>query len=64
MASWLETVPGKERGETMVTLTDKAAQVLRATLAQLQAVPGQTFRLVLRPGVASASAWISSELAM
>lgn len=48
----------------MVTLTDKAAQVLRATLAQLQAVPGQTFRLVLRPGVASASAWISSELAM
>ena len=37
-------------GETMVTLTDKAAQVLRVTLAQLRVVPGQAFRLVLGPG--------------
>jgi hypothetical protein len=34
----------------MVTLVDRAAQVLRATLAQLRTVPNQTFRLVSRPG--------------
>ena len=34
----------------MVTLVDRAALVLRVTLAQLRTVPGQTFRLVLRPG--------------
>jgi Fe-S cluster assembly iron-binding protein IscA len=33
----------------MVKLTDRAAQVLRATLAQIRTKPGQTFRLVLKP---------------
>jgi len=33
----------------MVTLVDRAAQVLRATLAQLRTVPGQAFRVVSRP---------------
>ena len=34
----------------MVTLVDRAAQVLRVTLAQLRTVSSQTFRLVSRPG--------------
>jgi hypothetical protein len=33
----------------MVTLVDRAAQVLRVTLAQLRTVPSQTFRLVSSP---------------
>ena len=34
----------------MVTVTDQATVVLRATLAQARTQPGQTLRLVLRPG--------------
>jgi Fe-S cluster assembly iron-binding protein IscA len=33
----------------MVTVTDQAALVLRATLAQARTQPGQTLRLVLSP---------------
>lgn len=33
----------------MVTVTDQAALVLRATLTQARTQPGQTLRLVLRP---------------
>jgi Fe-S cluster assembly iron-binding protein IscA len=34
----------------MVTITDQAAQLLRATLAQARSQPGQTLRLVVREG--------------
>ena len=33
----------------MVTVSDQAAQLLRATLAQARTQPGQTLRLVLKP---------------
>ncbi len=38
-----------EGRESMVTVTDQAAVVLRATLAQARTQPGQTLRLVLSP---------------
>jgi len=34
----------------MVTVTDQAAEVLRATLDQTRTAPGQALRLLLRPG--------------
>lgn len=34
----------------MVTVTDRAAEVLRATLDQTRTEPGQALRLLLRPG--------------
>jgi Fe-S cluster assembly iron-binding protein IscA len=35
--------------ESMVTVTDQAAQLLRATLAQARTQPGQTLRVSLKP---------------
>jgi Fe-S cluster assembly iron-binding protein IscA len=34
----------------MVTVTDQAAEVLRATLDEARTEPGQALRLLLRPG--------------
>ena len=34
----------------MVTVTDQAAEVFRATLDQTRTAPGQALRLLLRPG--------------
>ena len=45
----------------MVTVTDQATVVLRATLAQARTQPGQTLRLVLRPGEALDEATIDTE---
>ena len=38
-----------EGGESMVTVTDQATLVLRATLTKARTQPGQTLRLVLSP---------------
>jgi len=39
-----------EGEESMVTVTDQAVLVLRATLAQARTHPSQALRLVLKPG--------------